>query len=117
MLRRSRRLGLPGAGEPLSIPRMAERVDWAASSLSIPAVLIWTVHVIITSFCLLHAINETISLVLAVGWLTSALLCVCVSKGRRGRALLAICFSAALAQRALAVLALGLSCLLGGECM
>jgi hypothetical protein len=101
----------------MSIPQTAARLGLAVSSLSKPAALIWTAHVIVVSFCLFRAINETISLLLGLGWLASALLCVWVSKGRRAAALLAICFSAALAQRALAALASGLSCLFGGECM
>jgi len=71
----------------------------------------------IAACCLLRTNNDAINLALAVGWLTSAVLCVWVSKGRRGRALLMICVSAVLAQKALAVLAMSLSCLFGGECM
>jgi energy-converting hydrogenase Eha subunit H len=101
----------------MSITRMDVPLRWASSVLSRPNVLIWVVHLIIVFLCFLHNINEAVSAVLGFTWFLSAAVCVWLSKGRRARALAVVCLSAVAAQRALALFALTLSCLFGGECM
>src|SRR5579864_3123942 len=97
--------------------RPSAYIDRIISPTLKPAILTWTMHVIIVSICFLSKLNEARDLVLVVAWIISAALCLSFSKGWRGRALLLMCFSVVLAQRALANLILGVSCIFGRECM